>query len=56
MRIFIGLWNYPGDVERIAARLQLAEGTKMAITLSEVVSDLASPAEAAPIVLSEFRA
>jgi predicted PurR-regulated permease PerM len=56
MRIFIGLWNYPGDVERIAARLQLAEGTEMAITLSEVVSDLASPAEAAPTVLSEFRA
>jgi hypothetical protein len=56
VRIFIGFWNYPGDVERIAARLQLAEGSKMAITLSEVVSDLASPAEAAPTVLSEFGA
>jgi predicted PurR-regulated permease PerM/methylmalonyl-CoA mutase cobalamin-binding subunit len=56
VRVFIGFWNYPGDVERIAARLQLAEGSKMAITLSEVVSDLASPAEAAPTVLSEFRA
>jgi predicted PurR-regulated permease PerM len=53
MKIIIGLWNYPGDVERIAARLQLTEGSRMAITLSEVVNELAGPAEAAPSVLSE---
>jgi predicted PurR-regulated permease PerM/methanogenic corrinoid protein MtbC1 len=51
--IIVGLWNYPGDVERIAARLQLTEGSRMAITLSEVVNELAGPAEAAPSVLSE---
>lgn len=55
MKIIVGLWNYPGDVERIAARLQLAEGSRMAITLSEVVNELAGPAEAAPSVLSESR-
>lgn len=56
MKIFVGLWNYPGDIERIAARLQLAEGSRMAITLSEVVNELAGPAEAAPTVLSESNA
>ena len=55
VRIFIGLWNYPGDIERIVARLQLAESSRMVITLSEVVNELASPAEAPPTVLSEFR-
>jgi predicted PurR-regulated permease PerM len=55
VRIFIGLWNYPGDIERIAARLHLAEGSKMAITLSEVVNELASPAATAATVLSESR-
>jgi predicted PurR-regulated permease PerM len=53
MKIIIGLWNYPGDVERIAARLQLTEGSRMAITLSEVVNELTGPVEAAPSVLSE---
>ncbi len=52
-KIIVGLWNYPGDIERIAARLQLAEGSRMAITLSEVVNELAGPVEAAPSVLSE---
>jgi predicted PurR-regulated permease PerM/methanogenic corrinoid protein MtbC1 len=56
VRILIGLWNYPGDIERIAARLHLAEGSKMAITLSEVVNELASPAETAPTILSESSA
>jgi predicted PurR-regulated permease PerM len=55
MKIIVGLWNYPGDIERIAARMQLAEGSRMAITLSEVVNELAGPAEAAPPVLSESR-
>ncbi|MGA7639593.1 MAG: AI-2E family transporter [Candidatus Acidiferrales bacterium] len=53
LKIFVGLWNYPGDIERIAARLHLAEGSRMAITLSEVVNDLAGPTEAAPTVMSE---
>jgi predicted PurR-regulated permease PerM len=56
MKIFVGLWNYPGDIERIASRLQLAEGSRMAITLSEVVNELAGPAEATPPVLSESSA
>jgi len=55
VRIFIGLWNYPGDIERIAARLRLAEGSRMAITLSEVVNELRSPVATAPTVLSESR-
>jgi hypothetical protein len=55
LKILIGLWNYPGNVERIAARLQLAEGSRMAITLSEVVDELASSKVAAPTVLSETR-
>ena len=56
VRILIGLWNYPGDIERIAARLHLTEGSKMAITLSEVVNELLSPAETAPTILSESSA
>lgn len=55
VRIFIGLWNYAGDIERIAARLQITEGSKMAITLSEVVSELTSPAATAQTVLSESK-
>jgi hypothetical protein len=53
LKIFVGLWNYPGDIDRIAARLQLAEGSKMASTLSEVVNELAGPAEPAPQEVSE---
>ena len=53
LKIFVGLWNYAGDIERIAARLQVPEGSRMAITLSEVVNELAGPTEAAPSVLSE---
>jgi predicted PurR-regulated permease PerM/methylmalonyl-CoA mutase cobalamin-binding subunit len=43
VRIFVCLWNYPGNAERIAARMQLSENCKIAITLSEVVGDLAGP-------------
>jgi len=43
LRVFICLWNYPGSSERIANRLQLSESCKIAITLSEVVNDLATP-------------
>jgi predicted PurR-regulated permease PerM len=53
LRIIIGLWDYPGDIERIAARLRLSNGNRMAITLSEVVNELAGSAEAAPAVPSE---
>jgi predicted PurR-regulated permease PerM len=56
LKIFVGLWNYPGDIERIAARLHLAEGSRMAITLSEVVNELAGPTEPVPPVLSESSA
>jgi predicted PurR-regulated permease PerM len=56
LRIIIGLWDYPGDIERIAARLQLANGNRMAITLSEVVNELAGSAEAAPALPSESSA
>lgn len=52
-KIIVGLWNYPGDIERIGARLQLAEGSRMAVTLSEIVNELAGPTEAVPAVLSE---
>lgn len=55
LKIFVGLWNYPGDIERIAARLQLGEGARMAVSLSEVVNELAGPTEAASPVLSESR-
>ncbi|MGA7914657.1 MAG: AI-2E family transporter [Candidatus Acidiferrales bacterium] len=55
VRVIIGLWNYPGDIERIAARLQLAEGSRMAITLSEVINELTGPVEAPPRVLAESR-
>ncbi|MGA7027930.1 MAG: AI-2E family transporter, partial [Candidatus Acidiferrales bacterium] len=58
VRVIIGLWNYPGDIERIAGRLQLAEGSRMAITLAEVVTELAGPVEAAPAptILTESNA
>jgi predicted PurR-regulated permease PerM len=53
LKIYICLWNYPGDAERIAARLGLGEGCKIAITLSEVVSDLASPIPASAEALTQ---
>lgn len=52
LKIFICFWNYPGNTERIAARMKLSENCKIAITLSEVVSDLAgatpAPSEVVP--------
>jgi predicted PurR-regulated permease PerM len=39
LKIFIGLWNYRGDVEKIAGRIGIAEDGRVAVTLLEIVNE-----------------
>jgi predicted PurR-regulated permease PerM len=39
LKIFIGLWNYRGDVEKIAGRIGIAEDGRVGVTLMEIVNE-----------------
>lgn len=39
LKIFIGLWNYRGDVEKIAGRIGISESGRVAATLLEIVNE-----------------
>jgi hypothetical protein len=39
--ILLGIWNYPGDLDRLAARIGLADDHTVATTLSQALSEIA---------------
>jgi len=48
-RIFIGIWNYPGDLDRLAHRLGITDNDRVATTLKQAVSEITGhPSPARP--------
>ena len=48
--ILLGIWNYPGDLDRLASRVGVAENHRVAVTLKQALSEIAaqsSPAQPA---------
>jgi predicted PurR-regulated permease PerM len=39
--VLLGIWNYPGDLDRLAARIGLADDHTVATTLSQALSEIA---------------
>ena len=40
--ILLGLWNYPGDLDRLAARVGVAEHHRVAVSLKQALSEIAA--------------
>ena len=62
--VLLGIWNYPGDLDRLAARIGLADDHTVATTLSQALSEIAGriaglasdgshPSAASPTTLSD---
>jgi predicted PurR-regulated permease PerM len=62
--VLLGIWNYPGDLDRLAARIGLADDHTVATTLSQALSEIAGriaglpsagshPSAASPTSLSD---
>src|ERR1700722_5162014 len=39
--VLLGMWNYPGDLDRLAARIALSDDHTIATTLSQALSEIA---------------
>lgn len=40
--ILLGIWNYPGDLDRLISRVGVAENHRVAITLKQALSEIAA--------------
>jgi predicted PurR-regulated permease PerM/methylmalonyl-CoA mutase cobalamin-binding subunit len=40
--ILLGIWNYPGDLDRLASRVGVAENHRVAVTLKQALSEIAA--------------
>lgn len=40
--ILLGIWNYPGDLERLATRVGVAEHHRVAVSLKQALSEIAA--------------
>ena len=40
--ILLGIWNYPGDLDRLTARVGVAENHRVAISLKQALSEIAA--------------
>jgi predicted PurR-regulated permease PerM/methylmalonyl-CoA mutase cobalamin-binding subunit len=48
--ILLGVWNYPGDLDRLASRVGVAEHHRVAVSLSQTLSEIAEQSSPAPPV------
>jgi predicted PurR-regulated permease PerM len=48
--ILLGIWNYPGDLDRLASRVGVAEHHRIAVSLSQTLSEIAEQSSPAPPV------
>jgi predicted PurR-regulated permease PerM len=46
--ILLGIWNYPGDVERLASRIGVADNHRVAVTLKQTLSEIAEQSSPVP--------
>jgi predicted PurR-regulated permease PerM len=48
--ILLGIWNYPGDLDRLASRVGVAEHHRIAVSLSQTLSEIAEQSSPVPPV------
>jgi predicted PurR-regulated permease PerM len=52
--ILLGIWNYPGDLDRLASRVGVAEHHRVAVSLSQTLSEIADQSSPAlPVSLHD---
>jgi predicted PurR-regulated permease PerM len=45
--ILLGIWNYPGDLDRLSARVGVADNHRVAVTLRQTLSEIAEQSSSA---------
>jgi predicted PurR-regulated permease PerM len=50
--ILLGIWNYPGDLDRLSARVGVADNHRVATTLTQTLSEIAEQSASVPASVS----